>query len=142
MQVRQVRILNLHVLWWYRHGRYIWKQKCGKFLPHFCLLRWNILFETFEAFGNILFNSAKDGFLVRCFGCLNKLFYCNLLVKLNVSVCNIRYDLRCHFWNLLTLQSLKTVGHKPFPYEFLRKLFLTFTFCETFLVTVGIEVAR
>ncbi len=45
-------------------GRYIWKQKCGKFLPHFCLLRGNILFEAFEAFGNILFNSAKDGFLV------------------------------------------------------------------------------
>ena len=66
----------------------------------------------------------------------------DLLVQLDVPVADAPDELVGHLRNLLSGLPLETVVHQPFADKLLRQLTLRLAFRKTFLVTVGIEVAR
>ena len=64
-----------------------------------------------------------------------------MLVQFDIAVGDAGYDFGSHFRNFLPFLSLETVGHEPFPYEFLRELLLPLSLCESFLITFCVEVS-
>ena len=65
---------------------------------------------------------------------------CDVLVKLDVALCNTAKDLICHLWHLLALPTLEAISHQSLAYELLRELLLLLASCQTLLIALSIEV--
>ena len=68
-----------------------------------------------ETVSHVLFDTCEDvGSL-----CLLELLAYDVLVKLDVTLCDAVHDFLGHLRNLLSVLALEAVGHEPLAYELL-----------------------